>query len=499
MKKRVFLVVYCLCSIWLFPQADFSISGKAKTTIRPSISAVIDPGTRVKLIKFYSMSTTPPKYGFLVECGGKRTTWDSANVKDIEYDPPTTNEELWQIIAVKSDLYTNFASKGLQYDLRSDLEEETLSMLSNYQKYDWFFDDKYVEDYIQSLLYKVHAITLKDGRPGNLVVKIIKNSIPNAFSTPTGAIIITTGLLSTIRSEDELIGILAHESAHFVLDHQIVNINKANDRKKRAEFWASFATTLAAATEVYLAAKKHIYTGGAVTLATAVLSTGIADSVLENLGAKFDRGQEFEADAAATKTLEFLKRDPKALSAALSRIQNYDTLTGNYLALSPSGDHPALSSRIAEIGEIDPAQFNNKNYDQLISFVNTYNAEEEYRLKHLETTLQLVNRNLEAGVATEEDYLLKGMVLRALYDTPDHNREALDFIVKARSININPDCYPQIYKEEGITLLRLGRKSDAVVAFQTYVQKLDALKEKPQYILDEIIWTRKMIYKANAN
>jgi len=112
--------------------------------------------------------------------------------------------------------------------------------------------------------------------------------------------------------------------------------------------------------------------------------------------------------------------------------------------------------------------------------------------------LQLADRNIEAGVATEEDYLLKGITVRMLYDTPERNQEALDLIVKAKTLNVNPEYYPQIFKQEGITLLRLGKKQEAISPFQIYLQKLEAEKEKPQFVLDEIAWTKKMIFETKS-
>jgi Zn-dependent protease with chaperone function len=510
MKKRIFIVLFFLCSVSLFSQVSFSIGGKAKQRIKPIAGSTIEIGTHITLKDYKTTlvigqgyqgspgNERQPRLVFVADCNGKDVLIDPEDAKNIIFDNPNSTDQLWQIISVNSDLYDNISSNGYQYDIRRDLEDETMDMLYNFQKSYGFFNDEYLDDYIQSLLHRIHPITLTDGRPGNLLIKILRSNNPNAFCTPTGTIIVTTGLLSTCRSEDELIGVLAHEVAHFVLDHQIININKARERKKRAEFWANFATTVAAASEIYVAAKRHVNLGGSLTYATAVLSTSIANSVLERLGAEFSREQEFEADAAATKVLEFMKKDPKALSAALSRIQTYCTLNGDYLALISSGTHPALSMRITQIGAVDPDQFNSKKYDQLVSFVSTFNAENEYWQGHLEAALELANRNIEAGVATEEDYLLKAIALRSLFDTPEYNQEALGLIIKAKALNVTPDDFPQIYKEEGITLMRLGRNQDAVNAFQTYLQRIDMGNEKPQYLLDEIAWTKKMIFKINA-
>jgi Zn-dependent protease with chaperone function len=42
---------------------------------------------------------------------------------------------------------------------------------------------------------------------------------PNAFALPGGKIVVTTGLLRLLDTQDQLLGILAHESAHVLLHH----------------------------------------------------------------------------------------------------------------------------------------------------------------------------------------------------------------------------------------------------------------------------------------
>ena len=146
----------------------------------------------------------------------------------------------------------NLLSKGLQYELRNESNNEAIEYINTLNKYNRFFEDEYFEDYMYTLINKIHKGILNDERPGNIYLKILKDPEPNAFALTNGCIVVTTGLLSTIQSEDELIGILAHEIAHFALDHQIINYNKEQDRKKRAEFWATFATVAAASADVYL-------------------------------------------------------------------------------------------------------------------------------------------------------------------------------------------------------------------------------------------------------
>ncbi len=222
---------------------------------------------------------------------GKIIYVDDKDIDKIDFNPPSTKEELWQISLLKSDFYPTIAKQGFQYDLRKELDEESNEFIDILRRNDFFFNDEYLEDYIQTLLYKVHSITLNDKRPGNLNIKILRNNTPNAFCLPNGTIVINTGLLSIINTEEELLGILAHEVAHFVLDHQVVNITAKATREKRAVFWTGVATVMAAATEAYLSSEYDINTGGAITLSTAIISSSVATALTERLGVKYSQEQ----------------------------------------------------------------------------------------------------------------------------------------------------------------------------------------------------------------
>lgn len=497
-KLYVFILLFSSPFTFFGQTIKYSISGVTNKSISilgaEETKNHIDIGTKIEIL--YCLAD--PTFGncYIVKSNDSSFKISFSDIKRITFDTPSTREEVWQLIRINSDFDGLFITKGYQYDIRKDLEAEASDALQNFEKYYGFFNDEFLEDYIQTLLYKIHRITLNDGRPGNLAVKILKSCAPNAFCMPTGTIILTTGLLSTIRSEDELIGVLAHEVAHFVLDQQMVNINKAITRQKRAEFWSGFSTAIAAASEAYLTAKYNYYPTGTLTIATAMLSSSIANSINDRIGASYNLDQEYEADNAATLVLTHLGKDPKALSAALSRIQNYCILNGDYLALSGSGTYPALQSRIGKIGQVDPNALNSLRYDQIISLVNTYNSMNEYALQHLEATLNLTNRSIESGVGTEDDYLLKAMSVRLLFDTPEKNKEALELINKAKTLNIAPHSY--IYKEEALTLIRLGRQKEASEALTNYLMSLESEKDVSSYVLDEIDWTKKMINKVTV-
>lgn len=157
---------------------------------------------------------------------------------------------------IQNSVFESIMKNGIQYGLRKELEEDAIQFIQYIDQNNLAFDDDCLESYIYSLVYRIYPNKIDDGRPGILNVKILKKLTANAAIFPNGTMIINTGLLSTINSEEELIGILAHEVAHYVLDHSIININKAEKRKKRAEFWAAFATGLAVAADVAVSSNK---------------------------------------------------------------------------------------------------------------------------------------------------------------------------------------------------------------------------------------------------
>jgi len=495
MKKTIILLGLLIFSTTLLKGQGipYSLSCKVVKSFMPALPLAITLDQGKSLVIKRMIRDESGEFYYYLESGNEVFKIAERNLDNISLDLPKNNVDLWQYIKIKSDLDRALLKKGLQYDLRRDLDYESNDLIQNYVKYNLIFDDAYLTDYLQLLLYRIHNITHFDGRPGNLSIRVIIDNEPNAFCLPNGAIFINTGLLSAIRSEEELIAVIAHEVAHFELDHHVMNINLAVQRQKRAEFWAGFATVVAATADAYLSMKNENYIPGGITLATAVISSEIAASAIDRLGAKYSDKQELEADAAAGEVLKYLNIDPKALSSVLSRINNYLVATNNLYSLSGTGSYQTLDKRIEKIGIVDPVIFNNIRYDRIVSLVNSENSIMEFEHGNIEAAKELCDRNILAGVATEMDYLVKSMAIRLLADTQDKNLEALNLINKAKALNVAPFNY--IFKQEGITLLRLEKNLEAVDAFNHYLNGL-LQEESTEYIKNELIWTRKMIAKS---
>ena len=136
------------------------------------------------------------------------------------------NKSFWEYKALQNDIYEKIWDKGYQYDIRQDLNDEATEYIKNLNSSNLFYEDPYTEDYVNGLFASVIYNNFNDKRLGTLNVYILKSPAPDSFILPNGSLVLSTGLLSTLDSEEELTAIMASEVSHFVLDHAIINVNK---------------------------------------------------------------------------------------------------------------------------------------------------------------------------------------------------------------------------------------------------------------------------------
>lgn len=501
--KKITLILFFIASIPVFTMGQMTFD--LKGTVTKKISSEIPEDSKI-ILKSIDKDLSAGVYKALIVFNNNEKFVDIRKLDNISFSP-SNPMEFWQKQALIYGVYKNILKNGIQYGLRKELEGEALNYINYTENNNMIFKDSYLESYLYALSYKIYPVSLKDGRPGLFNVKILKSIVPNAFMFPNGTMFISTGLLSTVNSEEELIGVMAHEISHFVLDHSIININKALQRQKNAEFWATFATAVAAAADIYTAVNNKYYIPGAFTMQTASLAFTIASQINERMGLQYSRAQEMEADKCATELMKFINVEPRALSSALKKIKKYCILNGNYFALTGEGTHPALDDRISAIGQ-PTTDFNNSGYDKTISFVNSFNAVLEFNNHHLQACSDLVNRNINSNIATEDDYVLLAMITTFMHDNEAKNKEALNYINAAKTLNISPSI--NLLKQETIILIRLGRFEDAINCLNKYLAaiekerlNLENIKNPKEwsyantYLSDEYEWTVKMKNKVS--
>lgn len=505
--KNLYLLLVLFYSTISLGQNNINISNPLKLLAKEKTGLIINAGDTLMLTQL-QVSTSSAASGYVVHfvmlnTQNQKFRIDANEIKKFEFLEINDIKSFWLRASILKGTFEKTLSKGVQYDLRNSLNEDNLTYISSLEKNDRFFIDPYLEDYLYTLVSKIHNGVIIGHRPGNIVIKMLKDTDPDAFILSNGTIFITTGLLSTIRSEEELMGILAHEIAHFVLDHQIININKETERRKRAEFWAGLAIVASAGADIFLSTKYENHIPGLLTYSTAAISAIISSEVVERLGLKYSREQEFEADNTAVEILNFVGIDSLGLSVAFERFKKHNIFKGNYLALSEKGTHPSLDSRINNIGKVkDLSTYSNPDFLKKVSRINSYNAWVElwYLARH-KNAIELADINILNEVATESDYVVKAVALRRLYNNKISNEEALTLIQKAKSLNVLPLVI--LNREEALTYLRLENKIEAKKSFGLYLSDLIELQSSNtnksfiNNIDDEIRWTKTMIYNIN--
>ena len=512
MKYLLSILVFLFYATISFAQSfEVNIEAVANKKIRDVKGTVVllpDDEFIINKIDVYEDNATGTSY-YKMDIGKEYPI--SISVNNLTGDYPnvsfSTNklQDIWDV-GILCYSMPSILKTGWQSELRKKLENEALQFIYSAKSHDLEFNDPYLESYIYSLVNKIVPNVLLDNRQYSVNIFIVKDSSINAYCYPNGTIVINTGLLAALHSEAELVAILSHEVAHYVLDHAVNNINEAIARQERAEFWTAFMTGIAAVGDGLLASKTNYYLPGVLTASTAILSTIIADNAVEQLGMEYNHRQEYEADAIAKDVLKYLGYDKNALATALSRLEDNYIIEKDASLYVNSSTHPPLYKRIKRAGT--PSNVHEKKYEQLVSFAVTNTAICKFNDRRFKQCLPLVNQNIETGVATADDYLIKARCLLAMDSSQNACEEILSTIEKAKELNANK---VNIYKTEIMVYIRLDDYSKAISLLSSYydavateVNKLsennnDLLyKEYDAFLRQEMDWASNMLIKLRS-
>lgn len=386
-------------------------------------------------------------------------------------------------------------SKGYLTDMRNEIEGDVWEYITRLQNYGLQFKDPLLESYICGLMAKILPHPLLDDRPTDLNLFIEQSTEVNAYTFPNGTIVLTTGLLAALHTEDELVAVLAHEIAHYVLDHSITNVSAEITRQRRAEFWSTLLLGVTAGAEMAVAASNEYYVPGMATVGMAIASGEIASKVIDRLGMKYNQEQENEADRCAVEVLELLNYDADALSTALKRIAVLNKMERNTRSFVASSTHPELLERIRGCGT--PRDVRDKRFERMVSSAVSCTAVLKYNVGRLRFCEQLLSQNVANGVADVDDYLLKARCLMSRCEMSEVGEEVLSLLERAGamdSLNLN------VYSTEILARLRLQQNTEAREYLSAYIVRLEEMvqlaKDKEwiyplNYIMAELQWARK--------
>ena len=379
------------------------------------------------------------------------------------------------------------------YKNRKLLHDAAQEYLIQLEMQNAFYVNPELEDYLYQLVHQIHPKAFPKQQKVQLNVKMIQSEIPEAFSFANGTILISTGMLSLLQSEDELMARLAREIAHIVLDHNVKTYTAIQTKN-------TIATILGATAYVASAVNSYDknrdlweaeYLAEIVGIGTELISHGI----LSALGVGYNRSRIYDADEVAQKWMMENNRDKYALSQAIRRLQFYEQENrGTHLALNENRFF--ITNRFENIlkkkkFKLSPQGLQmmaiHADYDTRISDCLKTNAKLMVAKEFYTDAIPYIDRSIQSNWTSGETYLLKAIALRRTKYSEDDNKTILSLLDLAEE-NASSDL-PWIWSERGLVHLRLQEDREALNAFTRFEQYFTEDQS------ETTLWVRKMIHK----
>ena len=409
---------------------------------------------------------------------------------------PATVLEYWQGVYLSQGMYDYYNRKGYRYKMRQELDEECLDYLDKLNEI--AYKDAYIQDYVQAIFAKVNPGEIDTNRPERLNVRIIQSPEPDAYMLPNGAMLVSTGLLCTIDSEEELEAIIANEMVHFILDHQVDNVSRAETRAKRAAFWADVLGTVAMAADDTNWMYGYDERVGAIELVASIgtIAALINVRTVNRLGMDYSSKQELQADRIARDDLAFKGMNPNALSSAINKIKEFYGSVHRYDNLTRYGSYGLLKERLAKLGETE--SIHSHMFEKMTSDIVTFNAAMYQGDKRYKMAEQLAQKNIDNRVASDHDYVILVKARMA----PESNEACMKLLEKAREIATARNL--DINKQEILLLMRMNKQAKAADKLKEYLdllaeykQQNDMNTQESEWIGEELDWASKMLSKIS--
>jgi hypothetical protein len=342
-------------------------------------------------------------------------------------------------------------TNGWQSELRTALREDYYEYASQMEINGLVFRDEYLEDYLKQLIYILHPEALMKEEPARLNIMMIRAQKPETFVFNNGTIVITTGMIAKTSSEKELLAVLAEQTAHIVLDHNLMNLNYEIHNQRAADFWSTFATIASAVAMEFSNVRYGTYFDLSDVVLAGLTSAAISDAIRLSAGADFNSEQIRTAQDLSREFISQLEMDP-----------GFQFLPDKEYMINISS---ALSLTAWQL-------YYSNNYDQSLFYID---------------------RVFDLGIASEEDYLLRAKITRTLANAVESNLEALRLINTA--LSMNDFDFVEALAEKGLILIRLGEVDQARAVFEEYRSAISGMPDMPPG--RDSTWANRMIIKCD--
>ncbi|WP_455672916.1 M48 family metalloprotease [Phocaeicola sp.] len=413
----------------------------------------------------------------------------------VELQPKDKNS-FWQATQLTDDLIRYYEKKGYQEKLRKEQEQEADDYLRELEQAKMLYEDAAVEDYLQCMLLSIVPEQMAVFRNGLPQVRVLKSPSPDMLMLGNDCLLISTGMLTTLDTEEELYALMAREVAHYVLDHAIITVNKNIARAKRAQFWGAVANGVVAATEAYLTERYDYYEPGLIFATNDVIQALVNENIVNRMGLDYSDKQEREADEVAIRFINLMGKNKEALPSALTKVFGYYERTKDYAPLNGNGIYSTLANRLKKLGDFTPLEHDRIYLKKTCTVVSFEAGMMDYNKKYSESKY-LAMKNIGNNMACSDDYLMVARYIMKQSNTPESNKECLSYLEKADAVakvtNVN------ICKMKILLLFRENKQVEAVNLLREYQSLLDIMFRQPhseedgRWITEEYAWAEKLL------
>jgi len=194
-------------------------------------------------------------------------------------------------------------------------------------------EDPEISDYIQQIGHSLSSHA-EEGQH-QFFYFVLKDPVLNAFAMPGGFIAIHSGLILATRNENELAGVMAHETAHVTQRHLV--------RQLLDQSHAGLMSTAAMLAAILLGATAG--RGSPDAMEGAILATQGA-AIQHQIN--YTRKNEFEADRIGIGTMASAGYDPLGMASFFDYMSHSGPEPSRINAVQFLIDHPINSDRVAE-------------------------------------------------------------------------------------------------------------------------------------------------------
>lgn len=194
-------------------------------------------------------------------------------------------------------------------------------------------EDPEVSAYIQEIGHSLSSHAEEGQHQFNYFV--VKDPVINAFAMPGGFIAINSGLFLVTQNENELAGVMAHETAHVTQRHLV--------RGMIDQTHAGIASAAAMLAAILLGAA-----GGRSNPQAAEAGVLAAQSAAIQHQINYTRSQEFEADRIGIGTMASSGYDPLGMASMFEELERNSPDPSRVKQIEFLIDHPLSAERVAE-------------------------------------------------------------------------------------------------------------------------------------------------------